>query len=105
FSSMLLPPPTSTLFPYTTLFRSHRCRELDVVERERDVEAVVGPELSLAHGRIPREVVHVHRRAALRGLALRLGRDADAKGIVGGDRKSTRLNSSHVKISYAVFCL
>src|SRR5690349_22109925 len=71
-------PPRSTLFPYTTLFRSRRLR--------------------------------------LRGRGRGLPRGDDAPGLVQGgassprgrprpDRKSTRLNSSHVEISYAVFCL
>src|SRR5689334_24458810 len=69
FFSMILRPPRSTLFPYTTLFRSRRAME---VERDR-VEAR-------------------HEDAELALVARR-------------DRKSTRLNSSHSSISYAVFCL
>src|SRR5690348_17807576 len=70
-----LPPPRSTLFPYTTLFRSP------------DRPAVrQGPDQDCAHGRQgPRRPV--------------------AQRAPGGDRKSTRLNSSHPSISYAVFCL
>src|SRR5690625_6683684 len=83
--------PTHTLFPYTTLFRSH----LQAVDAgEHDVEDDdVGLE-ALRRG---------HARGAVRGdlHAPALGREA-----VGDlDRKSTRLNSSHVAISYAVFCL
>src|SRR5437868_8059385 len=70
FFLMIRRPPRSTLFPYTTLFRS----------RQRG-----------------------------RGRALLLGSLAPLRGREGseeeGDRKSTRLNSSHVSISYAVFCL
>src|SRR5215475_15232675 len=69
FFLMIRRPPRSTLFPYTTLFRS----------RSR---------LGLA----PAERVDPH-----------VGRGAEQVGA--RDRKSTRLNSSHVKISYAVFCL
>src|SRR5438132_7172596 len=65
---MIRRPPRSTLFPYTTLFRS-------IVEFER--------EKSLAGG-----LLQVFQHA-----------------LVAGDRKSTRLNSSHTVISYAVFCL
>src|SRR5205809_4190297 len=82
-------PPRSTLFPYTTLFRSHAARR---------------------------------RRGGARhhaGGGVRVGRDPDARrgdhqALAGGemielldvqDRKSTRLNSSHGYISYAVFCL
>src|SRR2546426_6475382 len=80
---MIRPPPISTLFPYTTLFRSHPPR----TPRRPGPAAGRGP---------PR--ARRHRR---RGhLALAVPRVAD-----GGDRKSTRLNSSHLVISYAVFCL
>src|SRR5690242_21186256 len=85
-------PPRSTLFPYTTLFRSHvRILEDDAHE---------GP-LPLGHGR------EGHRFG-------RLGDAEDDAGVLHGeealghhdvDRKSTRLNSSHMSISYAVFCL
>src|SRR2546427_8111083 len=80
---MIRRPPRSTLFPYTTLFRSHAGQ----------------------HG--------LHRRR--NGLAQRLGGLVFQVGAVDemlldtllkhGDRKSTRLNSSHSQISYAVFCL
>src|SRR3989442_9713777 len=85
---MIRRPPRSTLFPYTTLFRSHELLGLQALEH-----------LGAAH-----ELVH----ALARG-----GNDAFDHGIgfrvharhVQRDRKSTRLNSSHVRISYAVFCL
>src|SRR2546430_976089 len=66
---MIRRPPRSTLFPYTTLFRSHR----------REVR---GPE--------PVQIIFEHR---------------GSMGSKPQDRKSTRLNSSHSQISYAVFCL
>src|SRR5690625_7276566 len=69
FLLMIRPPPRSTLFPYTTLFRS---------EDDMDHAPI------LARGRVRARSPAVSRR---------------------GDRKSTRLNSSHVAISYAVFCL
>src|SRR6266496_6112371 len=71
---MIRRPPRSTLFPYTTLFRSahRRCRS------------------------IPNRSEHARARPRTRR---RRGRRS------GADRKSTRLNSSHVEISYAVFCL
>src|SRR3712207_7628242 len=84
FFLMIRRPPRSTLFPYTTLFRSHRvdCPRLDH-ERERPHRH--------GHG-----AVHRRERAVLDGRGqLRLDED----------RKSTRLNSSHANISYAVFCL
>src|SRR2546426_4840999 len=75
---MIRRPPRSTLFPYTTLFRS--------------VHDVVG-----------RQLAPVHRR--LRVPAHSLPELEDICRLVGLDRKSTRLNSSHLVISYAVFCL
>src|SRR5690242_21014790 len=74
FFLMIRRPPRSTLFPYTTLFRSIRS---DPPARGRD----------RPRGRHPSPR---RRRRAARGV---------------GDRKSTRLNSSHMSISYAVFCL
>src|SRR5439155_19873881 len=78
-------PPRSTLFPYTTLFRSGICGRGAV--RSRDL-----------HGRHLRSSSTI-LRANGGGRAV-AGRDQEP-----GDRKSTRLNSSHVAISYAVFCL
>src|SRR3989442_10693576 len=66
---MIRRPPRSTLFPYTTLFRSEG---------------------------LPREEVDLHLSPTGRGAR---------RDTVARDRKSTRLNSSHVRISYAVFCL
>src|SRR5687768_18042418 len=79
---MLRRPPRSTLFPYTTLFRSLAQLELEPA----------------------REIAHVRPRTARRHHRI------DAALDLGGnrlrlDRKSTRLNSSHGYISYAVFCL
>src|SRR2546422_3382812 len=81
---MIRRPPRSTLFPYTTLFRSRR--------RVRD--AVAGLERALDR------VLRDERLAAARRR-----RDDHRLIRVDGDRKSTRLNSSHGYISYAVFCL
>src|SRR5690242_21154435 len=78
---MIRRPPRSTLFPYTTLFRS--VRRADGTE---DLRAVITERAVLPL--LPRERQH------------RLGVDVDLE-----DRKSTRLNSSHMSISYAVFCL
>src|SRR3989442_11120521 len=72
FFLMIRRPPRSTLFPYTTLFRSPG----ELVLR--------GPQLMDGYYHQPEET---------------------AQALRGGDRKSTRLNSSHVRISYAVFCL
>src|SRR5438067_4889509 len=79
---MIRRPPRSTLFPYTTLFRStKRSRS----SRKRDSTPV---------GRAT---------SAITSLSSRGSRPADCRSC--RDRKSTRLNSSHVSISYAVFCL
>src|SRR5690349_22988594 len=93
---MLQRPPRSTLFPYTTLFRS-RSRP----GRAGDPGQPAG---ELARPEPDREDPGTHRRRFHgRGLGgdLRLHGAAAAEA----DRKSTRLNSSHVEISYAVFCL
>src|SRR5258707_7196149 len=76
---MIRRPPRSTLFPYTTLFRSGLYEELRV------------------------ELIYVvfvknRRVKTIQGVS-------DLLGKIGLDRKSTRLNSSHANISYAVFCL
>src|SRR3712207_8792780 len=87
---MIRRPPRSTLFPYTTLFRS-----LEAVPAGGDdaaVELLRGAQGFLGAGALDR------RPGAL-------GRLLDQRHLVGGDRKSTRLNSSHANISYAVFCL
>src|SRR5438445_1422415 len=84
---MIRPHPRSTLFPYTTLFRSERRQPL----RRRDVlEQQVPAALRLA---ARHEGRHGRRERGLGG------------GVRHRDRKSTRLNSSHANISYAVFCL
>src|SRR5438874_6315195 len=76
FFLMIRRPPRSTLFPYTTLFRSPN-----------------------AMGEMPDDAPEPRRRFS------RVSKGYDQVPSTGGDRKSTRLNSSHVEISYAVFCL
>src|SRR3712207_8959840 len=96
---MIRRPPRSTLFPYTTLFRSRRPRRGDR-RRQRPRAGYSLRPLRLARGgaapsgreREPEGV----RAAAL---------SEDGRGGAAVDRKSTRLNSSHANISYAVFCL
>src|SRR5438034_1526578 len=84
FSFMMRPPPRSTLFPYTTLFRSLRPpafgHEVEVNQVQGRLLAVGGAVIA---GAVERSEPPTARR----------------------DRKSTRLNSSHTVISYAVFCL
>src|SRR2546427_7161524 len=85
FFLMIRRPPRSTLFPYTTLFRSGVDEEIARAPRRERAALVVGRGLRLRHERRDRRhAVH---------------------GEVAEDRKSTRLNSSHSQISYAVFCL
>src|SRR3989442_6441528 len=84
---MIRRPPRSTLFPYTTLFRSQR-------------PPAQGDRRDRPRGGPARREVHPHRGE---GRGPRLG--AGELPVVQVDRKSTRLNSSHVRISYAVFCL
>src|SRR5256885_11057250 len=90
---MIRRPPRSTLFPYTTLFRSvHRLMQrVDLVldQRLRDaIATVVQQQTRSIVVRLREEVESVVRQA-----------------VYEADRKSTRLNSSHLVISYAVFCL
>src|SRR5690242_20979642 len=85
---MLRPPPRSTLFPYTTLFRSRA--------------AIVVP---FARGEVGLGAQHDLLALALHQAAEDLLRAALVVDVGGIDRKSTRLNSSHMSISYAVFCL
>src|SRR3712207_8581090 len=86
FFLMIRRPPRSTLFPYTTLFRSDR--RLVRAERRHEAQA----------RRRRRAVAH-------RPLPEHLGLQPVAEPARLRDRKSTRLNSSHANISYAVFCL
>src|SRR2546427_6421219 len=82
---MIRRPPRSTLFPYTTLFRSGRVRSMTDLERIRPIIIAVS------------------------GLSSNTGKTTLMcdllQSLPGSDRKSTRLNSSHSQISYAVFCL
>src|SRR3712207_7986795 len=87
---MIRLPPRSTLFPYTTLFRS-----LSLASGRVGAGSVAGEGGSGAGG-ARRGRDHGAGRAAASGCRARAR---------GGDRKSTRLNSSHANISYAVFCL
>src|SRR3712207_7014086 len=87
FFLMIRRPPRSTLFPYTTLFRS-----VDTAGA-RDAEPVTGACRA-----------HV-QRATRGGVFAVVGRPGGRRRRRPRDRKSTRLNSSHANISYAVFCL
>src|SRR3712207_8096778 len=97
---MIRRPPRSTLFPYTTLFRSdlHRL----VGERALAVDGDEGLGVGgVAVGHEPRDRVDLDAQVGVDDHHARLGIVDRAQG----DRKSTRLNSSHANISYAVFCL
>src|SRR5206468_11695325 len=98
-SSTTRPPPPTTLFPYTTLFRSpdnaaHTCRTNPIAMNQM----LMATCQSSTKGRHHRDTIAVLKSMCTtkRGSDLCLG---------GRDRKSTRLNSSHDQISYAVFCL
>src|SRR2546430_5740684 len=95
---MIRRPPRSTLFPYTTLFRSQRAGER-LVDRDAELAA---RELDLL--RAQRSSIDP-RRSGDRRRRLALALDEDDAERLAEDRKSTRLNSSHSQISYAVFCL
>src|SRR3712207_7298078 len=91
---MIRRPPRSTLFPYTTLFRSRVDERLErlarLVRRPADLAALLGRQL---------------RDAAQHVRQLGLAPQELHARLLQRDRKSTRLNSSHANISYAVFCL
>src|SRR3712207_8360210 len=95
---MIRPPPRSTLFPYTTLFRSRN--PLSTIRMAAELLLEVGG----AQRPLERKQIEIMRRAADRMNRL-IGDLLDVRRIESGDRKSTRLNSSHANISYAVFCL
>src|SRR3712207_8768712 len=93
---MIRRPPRSTLFPYTTLFRSEGTDHAYGLARKYNVRTAFGADIlgdAEAAGR---------QGAALVVLARWY---APAEALRMADRKSTRLNSSHANISYAVFCL
>src|SRR5690625_6465363 len=85
---MILPPPSSTLFPYTTLFRSS-------IEDGHETEMRVPPP-SRREQSSPRDSSALDAKGE---------RSQRRSSCADSDRKSTRLNSSHVATTYAVFCL
>src|SRR5688572_31334243 len=91
---MIRRPPRSTLFPYTTLFRSYGEQE------KREIPVATG-----VRGR-QAEVKELYEAVVNKRPLFHDGRWGEATlEVCLGDRKSTRLNSSHSQISYAVFCL
>src|SRR3712207_8600102 len=89
---MIRRPPISTLFPYTTLFRSGRLLRVDRTTHD-----------TLSRLAVERRTIAAPHWAC--AVALALLPAARLAGAYRRDRKSTRLNSSHANISYAVFCL
>src|SRR5437773_8403118 len=87
FTLMSPPPSRSSLFPYTTLFRSHNVREIAHSHAGAINLTLTSDKLVEIVGRAQRDHLKV------------------ACFVTGVDRKSTRLNSSHITTSYAVFCL
>src|SRR2546428_1544131 len=87
---MIRRPPRSTLFPYTTLFRSGRIVRFGRLAWNMNRRIFFQTAAALA---------------LLLSLTVRAGDWPQFRGPLGKDRKSTRLNSSHDQISYAVFCL
>src|SRR3712207_8928210 len=85
---MIRRPPRSTLFPYTTLFRSRMVTINELVD--------------IVAGIADKQIAKRHDLSKPQGVR---GRNADITMMRQVDRKSTRLNSSHANISYAVFCL
>src|SRR5207249_10476665 len=94
---LLRPPPTSTLFPYTTLFRSR----LNKVSWARLQLSSDTPSSSSPNPPMP----SISWEQFLKSRVTRRALPLPIEELLNSDRKSTRLNSSHVSISYAVFCL
>src|SRR5699024_11869990 len=98
-SSLLRPPPRSTLFPYTTLFRS--CAHPSLEDPGGPVLVTWGVVGACVRRHVCGHVGAVHDEVGADAVQVAV----QGRGRVLQDRKSTRLNSSHVSISYAVFCL
>src|SRR3989442_7437934 len=94
---MIRRPPRSTLFPYTTLFRSgqdsHQTEARKNSRRQRRIRSAADHNVGTATD------------DGIAGIEQRVRRAGASRRNDVTDRKSTRLNSSHVRISYAVFCL
>src|SRR2546430_12163654 len=97
---MIRRPPRSTLFPYTTLFRS-----LATTARGRPAASIAGE--SPSHVRGPAKILtgNILEQRELFFAPVEGGEAGHTRPVLKIDRKSTRLNSSHSQISYAVFCL
>src|SRR5207249_6600046 len=103
--TLILTPPRATLFPYTTLFRSDRVTD----EMEVATEETFGPVVPITTIQSEDEALALINSSPYGLLTAVFTRDLGrglrfAEAARAGDRKSTRMNSSHVSISYAVFC-
>src|SRR5690606_41627816 len=94
-------PPKPTLFPYTTLFRSRLRRGL------HNNTVLIGEIITSSSRRIKMTIKYRTDKGSKNRNSRLILKCPSKKSVIpwGKDRKSTRLNSSHVKISYAVFCL
>src|SRR5947209_13974689 len=100
---MVLPPPISTLFPYTTLFRSEVARRaLGFRMHVIAYDPYLTREAAERHSVEAVELDELLARSDF--ITIHVPLTGDTRHLLG-DRKSTRLNSSHANISYAVFCL
>src|SRR2546430_11071243 len=90
---MIRRPPRSTLFPYTTLFRSEASRIIELLNDDGIARVIAGGLPGDPFTILPSVVLLEYPKLEI------------ARGLAARDRKSTRLNSSHSQISYAVFCL
>src|SRR3712207_6865865 len=88
---MIRRPPRSTLFPYTTLFRSVEEFMQDIYRKAAELGGQISGEHGIGFGKME--------------FLCEFAGDVNMRLMKGIDRKSTRLNSSHANISYAVFCL
>src|SRR5690606_42137358 len=105
FLLLILPPARSTLFPYTTLFRSSLTVTADInttvlTEKLHMAETLLGSGYQPEIETVERPEAMILPPSEAKGNPTKQRMHEQQK-----DRKSTRLNSSHVKISYAVFCL
>src|SRR5256885_12142508 len=97
---MIRRPPRSTLFPYTTLFRSNdRIRSMDAPQQV--IFVAIEPKTDSDQEKLAQGL----RTLMAEDPTFRIDSDVQTGQTIIRDRKSTRLNSSHLVISYAVFCL
>src|SRR5690348_17464686 len=102
---MIRRPPSPTLFPYTTLFRSGLARTATVITSAAAIMIVVFAGFALG-GFLPIQMLGfaLSVAVAVDAIVVRMVIGPALLRLAGQDRKSTRLNSSHPSISYAVFC-